>query len=72
MTENETTRRYMVAGMTCEHCVLAVTEEVSDVAGVQGVDVELRSGRLTVIGTASDQAVRDAVAEAGVAVRREL
>jgi copper chaperone len=36
--------------MTCEHCVLSVTEEVSEVAGVDAVDVELVSGRLTVSG----------------------
>jgi copper chaperone len=54
--------------MTCEHCVLSVTEEVSEVAGVQNVDVELASGRLVVVGDVSEHAVRDAVAEAGYEV----
>ena len=41
-------REYTVHGMTCDHCVVSVTEEVTEVAGVQGVDVDLASGRLVV------------------------
>jgi copper chaperone len=60
---------YSVAGMTCDHCVLSVREEVSEVAGVTGVDVDLPTGRLTVQGQAVDDgAVRAAVAEAGYEV----
>ena len=40
---------YVVTGMTCTHCVNAVTEEVSAVGGVTQVDVDLDSGRLTVV-----------------------
>jgi copper chaperone len=57
---------YAVAGMTCEHCVLSVTEEVSEVPGVSDVDVDLGSGRLTVTGAGvADDAVLAAVEEAG-------
>jgi copper chaperone CopZ len=64
-----TDRTYTVAGMTCAHCVLSVREEVSEVAGVTGVDVDLASGRLTVSGEAvSDDAVKAAVADAGYEV----
>ena len=59
------TREYTVQGMSCHHCVLSVTEEVADVAGVQDVDVDLASGRLVVRGVAEDAAVLAAVAEAG-------
>lgn len=69
MSRTEATREYIVEGMTCEHCVQSVTEEVSEVAGVTGVDVELASGRLTVAGSPSDEAVRSAVAEAGYALK---
>ena len=63
------TRTYAVQGMTCDHCVLSVREEVSEVGGVSAVDVELASGRLTVTGRqVSDDAVRLAVAEAGYEV----
>ena len=61
---------YVVTGMTCTHCVNAVTEEVSAVGGVIRVDVELDSGRLTVV---SEEAVpfdllAAAVDEAGYTV----
>ena len=62
------TSTYSVQGMTCEHCVRSVTEEVSEVAGVTAVDVDLASGRLTVDGDADSAAVRAAVVEAGYQV----
>jgi copper chaperone len=69
MTQPLETRDYVVQGMTCDHCVLSVREEVSEVRGVAAVDVDLAAGRLTVTGSdLSDDAVRDAVAEAGYEV----
>jgi copper chaperone len=62
------TSTYRVSGMTCEHCVRSVTEEVSEVPGVTAVEVDLAGGRLTVTGAADDDAVRAAVAEAGYQV----
>ncbi len=61
-------RNYTVHGMTCNHCVLSVSEEVGEVPGVQVVDVDLASGRLVVRGDVDDAAVRAAVAEAGYEV----
>jgi copper chaperone len=62
-------RNYSVAGMTCNHCVMSVREEVSEVAGVADVAVDLASGQLTVAGEGfSDDAVKAAVAEAGYEV----
>jgi copper chaperone CopZ len=62
-------KTYTVTGMTCSHCVLSVREEVSDVAGVEAVDVDLSSGRLVVRGEGiEDSAVEAAVAEAGYEV----
>jgi copper chaperone len=62
-----TTATYTVTGMTCGHCVSAVTEEVTQVPGVTAVDVDLASGRLTVTSDApvDEAAVRAAVDEAG-------
>ena len=62
------TSTYAVEGMTCEHCVRSVTEEVSEVPGVTAVEVDLAGGRLTVTGAADDDAVRAAVVEAGYQV----
>jgi len=59
-------RIYTVVGMTCGHCVSSVHEEVSELEGVQSVDVDLGSGRLLVSGHGfSDDAVEAAVGEAG-------
>jgi len=42
------TATYTVTGMTCAHCVSAVTEEVTAVPGVTDVQVDLETGALTV------------------------
>jgi copper chaperone CopZ len=59
-----------VTGMTCDHCVRAVKAEVSKVIGVETVDVDLASGRVTVrsAGELDLDAVAEAVAEAGYEV----
>jgi copper chaperone CopZ len=63
------THQYVVQGMTCQHCVASVTEEVSEVEGVTGVDVDLASGRVAVHGAGVDEeAVVAAVSEAGYKV----
>jgi copper ion binding protein len=53
---------WTVQGMTCAHCVAAVTEEVSAIPGVSDVAVDLDSGRVTV--TADTDPTTDAVAAA--------
>jgi copper chaperone CopZ len=54
---------YHVTGMTCDHCVRAVTEEVSKLAGVTDVGVDLSSGTLTV---SSDMPLDAAILRAAV------
>ena len=39
---------YTVASMTCAHCVASVTEEVSEIPGVENVQVDLASGAVAV------------------------
>ena len=65
-----TTATYTVVGMTCGHCVSSVTEEVSAVAGVSEVQVDLATGAMVVTapGGVDDSAVRGAVVEAGYEV----
>jgi copper chaperone CopZ len=64
--ETNETRTYTVVGMTCDHCRLSVHEEVSEVAGVDSVEVDLATGALRVTGTGlDDAAVQAAVEEAG-------
>ena len=62
----QATQTYTVRGMTCDHCVASVNEEVSAVAGVNNVEVDLASGRLEVTGEKiNDDDIRTAVEEAG-------
>ena len=64
---------YGVTGMTCGHCVQAVTDEVSALPGVKAVTVELAPGATSQVTVVSDapldtDAVRGAVDEAGYAL----
>jgi copper chaperone CopZ len=65
-----TTATYTVTGMTCGHCVQAVTDELTALDGVQQVDVELASGAVTVVSDSplAEEAVAAAVDEAGYAL----
>jgi copper chaperone len=65
-----TTASYIVSGMTCDHCVAAVREEVGNIDGVTGVDVDLDTGIVTVAshGPVDPAAVAVAVDEAGYEV----
>ena len=65
-----TTTTFTVTGMTCGHCVAAVTEEVSKLDLVNGVDIDLASGAVTVHsdGAIDPVAFAAAVDEAGYEV----
>ncbi|MGN7247773.1 heavy-metal-associated domain-containing protein [Janibacter anophelis] len=64
------TTQYQVTGMTCGHCETSVREEVSEVAGVQDVQVSHETGTLAVTGDVDDAAVLAAVTEAGYSATR--
>lgn len=57
------TTTYTVKGMTCGHCVAAVTGEVTKIPGITDVSIDLDSGRLTV---SSDSPVHDSDVAAAV------
>ena len=60
---------YRVPGMSCEHCRAAVTNELSSVAGVESVAVDLDEKLVTVRGSSlEDAALRTAIDEAGYEV----
>lgn len=55
-----------VEGMSCGHCKLAITDEVTRVAGVESVDVDLETKLVRVRGTdVNEAAVVSAIGEAG-------
>ena len=62
---------FSVSGMTCEHCVRAVKQEVGDISGVTQVEVELGTpSTVTVQSTEpiSRQDLVEAIDEAGYEV----
>ena len=61
------TATYLVGGMTCAHCVAAITEELTAVDGVQDVDVELRAGGLSTVTVTSACPLQRADVEAALA-----
>jgi copper chaperone len=58
---------YTVTRMTCEHCVVSVTEEIIKIDGVTAVAVDLPTGAVTVTTDqpVDDSQIRAAVEEAG-------
>ena len=69
-TEIDRTIELSVDGMTCGHCVMSVSEELSEIPGVKNVEVILNSGatsKVTVLTDTplDDTALGDAVSEAG-------
>ncbi|SDL09529.1 heavy-metal-associated domain-containing protein [Tessaracoccus oleiagri] len=59
--------KYIVTGMTCGHCVKSVTEEVSEIEGVNDVQVTLDGGQMVVTSEApvAFESIEEAVKEAG-------
>jgi copper ion binding protein len=66
---NVSVRTYTVEGMSCDHCVKAITGEVTRLEGVDAVAVDLSAGTVSVSGDAvDDAAVATANDEAGYTV----
>jgi copper chaperone CopZ len=57
---------YVVPGIHCAHCEASIREEVSDVTGVDAVEVDLDAKLVTIRGRGlSDASLREAIREAG-------
>jgi copper chaperone CopZ len=59
-----------VDGMSCGHCVSAITAAVEPLPGVAGVTVDLDNGTVTVSGAPDEEAVVAAIEDCGYDVRR--
>ncbi|WP_426187755.1 heavy-metal-associated domain-containing protein [Microbacterium sp. TWP3-1-2b2] len=66
------TSEYQVTGMTCGHCEMSVREEVSQIAGVQEIQVSAQTGKLVVSshGDLDNDKILAAVEEAGYSAER--
>ncbi|MGH3940219.1 MAG: heavy-metal-associated domain-containing protein [Pseudonocardiaceae bacterium] len=73
MAKTATVSEFTITGMSCQHCVTAVTEEVGAIVGVTDVHVDLDTGLLRVTSAVplDASAVRAAVDEAGYEVAGE-
>ncbi|MFT6534641.1 MAG: copper chaperone CopZ [Alpinimonas sp.] len=62
-----TTTTFLVTGMTCQHCINAVTTEISGVPAVTSVRVDLESGNVTVEsdGVLEAEPILEAIVAAG-------
>ena len=60
------TTTIQVAGMTCGHCVSAVTEELTQLPGVTDVQVELVAGGTSPVTVTSEEPLDDAAVAAAV------
>jgi copper chaperone len=59
-----TTTTYAVTGMSCEHCVNAVTSELSGINGVTSVSVDLVPGGSSSVTVASEEPLTAAAVSA--------
>ena len=62
-----------VDGMTCDHCVNAVTEEISKIPGVTEVNIDLHAGEISQVTITAGNEISDvdivaAVEEAGYSI----
>ena len=56
---------YTVPGISCGHCKSAIETEVGALDGVESVVVDIDTKQVAVVGSASDDAIRAAIVEAG-------
>ena len=56
---------YTVPGISCGHCKNAIESEVGALDGIESVVVDIDSKQVAVVGSASDDAIRAAIVEAG-------
>ncbi|XZE35254.1 CopZ family metallochaperone [Pirellulaceae bacterium SH501] len=65
MNNSRQTKIFQVTGMTCSHCKKAVETAIQSTPGVQETLVELESGKATVTGQFSNEAIVMAIEDAG-------
>jgi copper chaperone len=60
-------RVYSVPEVSCEHCVSAITNELTRIDGVENVQVDLQSKKVTVVASenVAEQQIREGIDEAG-------
>ncbi|GAB2879181.1 copper chaperone CopZ [Paraburkholderia jirisanensis] len=62
------TIQFNVEGMSCQHCVSAVTNAIHERDAAAHVQVDLAAGKVSVDSTATVDALKDAIDDAGYTV----
>ncbi|MFC0696880.1 heavy-metal-associated domain-containing protein [Paraburkholderia humisilvae] len=62
------TIEFNVEGMSCQHCVSAVTHAIRERDAAARVQVDLAAGKVTVESAAPVQTLKDAIDDAGYTV----
>ncbi|NEW42233.1 heavy-metal-associated domain-containing protein [Nocardia cyriacigeorgica] len=70
MSNNAVISTYTVSGMSCGSCVGKVRAEVGKLSGIESVDIELATGRMTVAGTVTEALIQDTVENLGYEIVR--
>lgn len=63
---SETSKDYLVEGMTCAHCVGSVTKAVAGIAGVEDVEIELNAGGASKVSITSEGPIDENVLSAAI------
>jgi copper chaperone len=61
-------KKLFIEGMSCAHCVKHVTNALNDLDGITRVEVDLSAKTATVEGSASEEAMKAAIEDAGYEV----
>lgn len=65
ISETDMTKTYKIEGMNCSHCRASVEKAISEIEGIDFVEVDLSSGLATVSGEIEDDKITEAVRLAG-------
>ena len=65
ITQNDMTKTFKIEGMNCSHCKASVEKAISNIKGIDSVNVDLASGLATISGDVEDEKISEAVRLAG-------
>ncbi|MDR0327169.1 MAG: permease [Planctomycetaceae bacterium] len=68
--QSMTAKTYMIGGMTCNHCRMAVENALAKLPDVQSVKVDLQSGAAYIEGNPDDHAVQQTVETLGYEIKK--
>lgn len=68
---NENNKRFLVEGMTCNHCVSNVSSALKEIEGVEKVEISLANKQAILEGVVTDEEIIKAIDKAGYKAKRK-